>query len=271
MNVWTAILLDPTVHIDRHTLHMVVRDQRQWTRRWLYPLAMLLCQVSVWLIRGLKLAVNFRAHNTMDRLCVWFLHRFVSPNAGALLIRHFQIETNLLNFLVRNSAVPGLEEVTLRPATLTELGNRAVIEHDLNVYEVLAGLGTSAPTSQLDYSMLTLTPIDAGTGVKRWLNLDIQTALCLMNIPFALCLTRAEYERAVHSLRLDESLLALLADLTGDETFLRWRPGTNVVRVDTSLNVPKAVYEHALACEFAHAHLLRLASGATRPHLARVA
>ena len=95
---------------------------------------------------------------------------------------------------------------------------------------------------------------------RRWLNLDIQTALCLMNIPFALCLTREEYRRAVHSLRLDESILALLAELTGDERFLRWRPGTIVMRADSWLDVPRAVYEHAVICEYAHAHLKRLAS-----------
>ena len=80
-----------------------------------------------------------------------------------------------------------------------------------------------------------------------------------MNIPFALCLTRDEYAAAVHSLRLDDSILALLADLTGDATFLRWRPGSTSVRVDSSVDVPRAVYEHAVICEFAHAHLLRMA------------
>lgn len=196
----------------------------------------------------------------MDRLCVWFLHRFVSPTAGTLLVRHFLVETNLLNFLVRNTGISGVPEVRLRPTSLTQLGDRAVIDHDLNVYDVLTALGAGPwrTPGALDFSMLLIEPIDPGRRVRRWLNLDIQTALCLMNIPFALCLTRREYQTAVHSLRLDESVLALLADLTGDETFLRWRPGTIVVRADSSLDVPRAVYEHAVICEYAHAHLARL-------------
>ncbi len=251
MNVWTAIMFDPTVPMDRETLRLVVRDQQNWTRRWLYPGARILSRVAVRLIR--LLPGRFSAHSTMDSLCVWFLRRFVSADAGTLLIKHFLVETNLLNFILANTG--GTAEVTLRPTTLRELGDRAVIKHDLNVYETLVGLGK--PTRQrLDFSMLRVERIDAGG--KRWLNLDIQTALCLMNIPFALCLTRAEYDRAVHSLRLDESLLAILADLTGDETFMRWRPGTNVVRVDSGTDVPRAVYEHAVICEYAHAHLLRL-------------
>jgi len=148
-----------------------------------------------------------------------------------------------------------------------------VIQHDLNVYDVLTSIGLAgvkqsvtqarpADASRLDYSMLDVEPIDPGREKRRWVNLDIQTALCLMNIPFALCLTFAEYRTAVHSLRLDETVLALLADITGDEAFLRWRPGTLTIRADSSMDVPRAVYEHAVICEYAHAHLIRLGHNA---------
>jgi hypothetical protein len=261
--IWTQMLVDPTVPVDRDTLRMVVDDQRRWTRRWLYPMARVISRAAVALIRVLKAVAPFRAHRTMDRLCVWFLRRFVSPAAGALLVRHFLVETNLLNFLIRNTTIPGLPEVTLRPVNLTQLGDRAVIKHDLNVYDVLIALGVSRwrKPETLDFSMLEVEKIDVSG--RRWLNLDIQTALCLMNIPFAFCLTRQEYRTAVHSLRLDESILALLADLTGDERFLRWRPGTIVVRADSSMDVPRAVYEHAVICEYAHAHLKQLAARAS--------
>ena len=72
---------------------------------------------------------------------MWFLRRFVSPDAGALLMRHFVVETNLLNFIVAQHATSGIEPVTLRPTTLADLGDRAVIEHDINVYDVLIALG----------------------------------------------------------------------------------------------------------------------------------
>ena len=44
-----------------------------------------------------------------------------------------------------------------------------------------------------------------------------------MNIPFAFCLTPGEYRRAVHSLRLDVSLLTVLAGITGDDAVFGWR------------------------------------------------
>lgn len=267
--VWSAILTDPVLPFDRPTLAMVVRDQRRWSRRWLYPVARVVSRLLVTVIVAGKrlLPVQFTAHATMDALCVWFLRRCVSPEAGTLLVRHFVVETNLLNFVVRNAGVPGLAEVALRPTTLAQLGDRAVIEHDVNVYDVLIGLGAgrtgplaARTPGELDTGMLAVPPIDAEPGTRRLLRLDIQTALCLMNIPFALCLSSDEYRRAVHSLRLDESLMGVLSAITGDPVFRSWRPAGVMVRVDSTLDVPRAVYEHAVFCEYAHAWLLESAA-----------
>jgi hypothetical protein len=252
--------VDPSIEMDRATLDLVISDQRRPSRAFLYPWIRILSRVAVtFIVTGKRICpIRFSAHAAMDRLCLWFLRRFVSPAAVALLMRHFIVETNLLNFCVRNAGLPGRAAVGLRPVTLSGLGNRAVIQHDLNVYRVLSGLGLSGPTGardRLDYGMLEIPPVDPEGGRRRLLNLDIQTALCLMNIPFALCLTSPEYRRAVHSLRLDASLLTVLASLTGDDTFLSWRPGLPPVRVDSNMDVPAMVYEHAVRCEYAHARL----------------
>jgi hypothetical protein len=262
LSLWEVMAADPTIGMDRTTLRLVISDQRRLSRALLYPWLRVLSRVTVTVIVVSRRVcpVRFSAHATMDRMCLWFLRRFVSPTAVTLLIRHFIVETNLLNFCVRNAGLPGGAAVDLRPVTLSELGNRAVIEHDLNVYRVLSALGNARLSTQLrgsdlDFSMLEVPEIDPEPGTRRLLNLDIQTALCLMNIPFAFCLTPGEYRRAVHSLRLDASLLSILAALTGDDTFLGWRTALPPVRVDSNIDVPETVYEHALICEYALARL----------------
>ena len=55
------------------------------------------------------------------------------------------------------------------------------------------------------------------------------------------------------SLRLDETLLARLAELTGDDAFRTWRPEGYLAG-----DVPRAVYAHAVLCEHAHARLHKL-------------
>jgi hypothetical protein len=274
VSLWDVMEADPSNPLDRDVLRLVIRDQRCRSRALLYPWIRVLSRAVVTLIVVSKRAcpVTFSAHATMDRLCLWFLRRFVSPTAVTLLIRHFIVETNLLNFCARNAltAADPLDEVSLRPTTLADLGNRAVIEHDLNVYRVLFSLGCHVPAeaalgpgpgASLDFGMLDVPAIDPEAHTRRLLNLDIQTALCLMNIPFAACLTPSEYRRAVHSLRLDYSLLSILAAVTGDSTFLSWRLADLPVRVDSNVDVPLRVYAHAVLCECAHARLCQLRDG----------
>jgi hypothetical protein len=118
------------------------------------------------------------------------------------------------------------------------------------------GTNARTRTALLDTSMLSVATIDAEPRTRRIMRLDIQSALCLMNIPFALCLNAHEYRRAVHSLRLDTHLMGVLADITGDPVYRTWAPGGVALRVDSRLEVPRAVYEHAVICEYAHERLL---------------
>jgi hypothetical protein len=265
--IWDAVLADPTLPMDAGSLRLVVADQRRWSRRWVYPWLRIASRATVAAIQVAKrvVPVPFTAHRLMDRLCLWFLRHCVHPDAVTLLVRHFVVETNLLNFVLRNTRPAGVDVVTLRPTALAGLGDGAVIQHDVNVYEVMTALRDRRLDARgpLDLRGLDVPPIDPEPGRRRWVNLDIQTALCLMNIPFALCLTGPEYRRAVHSMRLDESLLGVLAALTGDPTFREWRPPGSVVRLDSTSDVPRAVYAHALACEYAHETLVRMARYST--------
>ena len=266
-SMWQVMAVDPAIPMDRATLRVVISDQRRASRAFVYPWVRIVSRAAVTLIVvGKRLCpVRFSAHATMDRLCLWFLRRFVSPDAVTLLIRHFVVETNLLAFCVRNAEPPSPAEPNLRPVALSGLGNRAVIEHDLNVYRVLSALRSKVvrPPRQagLDFSMLSVPEIEPEPAARRLLSLDIQTALCLMNIPFAFCLTSSEYRRALHSLRLDTSLLSVLAGVTGDAAFLSWGTGVPPVRVDSNVDVPAMVYEHALISEYAHARLCQLRDG----------
>jgi hypothetical protein len=275
-SLWDAILFDPVLPFDAGARRLLVRDQQRWTRRYLHPVASVVSRVAVALIRVAKHLVPVRSsgpragragrHRALDRLCLWFLRRFVSPDAVHLLIRHFVVETNLLNFIVRNSGAEQVPEVGLMPTTLAELGDGAVIQHDVNVYNVVVDLGTCDRSAvlrprrvdELDFSPLRVPPIDPEPGTRRLLQLDIETALCLMNIPFALLTTADEYRRAVNSLQLDETLLACLTAITGDPTFLAWRPDSFPVRLETGRDVPRDVYGHAVICEYAHTWLCRL-------------
>jgi hypothetical protein len=281
-SLWNLMAADPGVQLDPAALDLLIRDQRSASRALLYPWVRVAARAVVMIIVAARRAcpVPVTAHAAMDRMCLWFCRRLVSPDAVTLLVRHFIVETNLLAFIARNAGVPGVPEPSLRPASVAGLGDRAVIEHDLNVYRVLLAIGRAGPGRRgaaaggnpgpdragPDFSMLAVPDIDPDPGARRILRLDIQTALSLMTIPFAACLTSAQYRRAVHSMRLDYSLLTVLASVTGDGTFLAWRPRLPAVRVDSIADAAAMVYDHAVVCELAHHRLcqLRDASAAFR-------
>jgi hypothetical protein len=263
-SMWEAIYSDPSVPLDRALTQQIIDDQRRLSRRWLYPIARPLSRIVVAIVSIIKRVLPFRwmPLSTMDRLCVWFLRRFVSPDAVELLIRHFVVETNLVNFIIRNTSA-AMDPVTLRPETLAGLGDQAVVEHDVNVYDVLIALDgvDIARADPLDFTQLDIPRLDAERHQRRLIRLDIQTALCFMNIPFSMALTVEEYRRAVHSIRFDDSFLEILALICDDDTFRHWKLAGMSLWMDSNVDVPRMVYRHALVCEYAHARLVKLAGG----------
>lgn len=258
--IWDALSGDPTFHFDRRALRLLEVDQSRWSHRFVRPPARVMSRAVVALIVLVKrlLPLQFSSHKILDRLGIFFLSRCVSEEGGELLLRHFLLETNILAFIARNS---GLDEPVLRPGRLDELDDNAVIVHDINLYEVLAGLGgrplprPDQRLSPLDFSMLEVGSIDVGAK-RRWLRLDLETGLCFMNMIFALLTTSYEYRRAVHSLQFDESLLNCLAELTDDEVFRSWKPAGYIPIVRTNRDVPRDLFAHAVIHEYAHARLL---------------
>ena len=257
--IWEALAGDPTFQFDRRALRLLARDQARWSHRFVRPPARIISRVVVGVITLLKrvLPFEFSSHRLLDRLGIWFMSRFVSEEGGELLLRHFVLETNVLAFIARNS---GVVEPTLRPGTLDQLDDNAVIVHDINLYEVLARLGgrrlprPEDRTSPLDFSMLEIEPIEPSPQ-RRLLRLDLETGMCFMNMAFCLLTTSDEYRRAVHSLQLDESVLGCVAELTGDDVFRSWKPAGYNPIVRTNRDVPRDLFAHAVIHEYIHARL----------------
>ena len=89
-SLWQVMAADPSNPMDRAILQLVISDQRCPSRAFLYPWMRVLSRLAVAVIVIGKRAFPFRfcAHATMDRMCLWFLRRCVSPTAVRLLIRH---------------------------------------------------------------------------------------------------------------------------------------------------------------------------------------
>lgn len=154
------------------------------------------------------------------------------------------------------------------PTTFEGLLGNAVIQHDVNMYQLIIDVGEKLRESgktrcgqraSLDFSMLDVPEITPDEDCRRLINLDLGTALYFMNIPFALLTSEDIYEQAVNSFQLDDSLLAHIANITGDSRFLSWCTQQSISCLEINRDVPRALYMHAVVHEYAHTQLVRLA------------
>ena len=270
-----ALCADAALPLSERTAGLLQRDLRRWTRRYLRPLVRAVSTVLVFAIVTVKrvLPFQFSWHTGLDWLSIAFLRHCVSREGGELLLRHFIVETALIRFVARNSGLAGMTEPALAPTRFQGLLGHAVIRHDIHMYRAVieAGEGLRAAgrtrferRADPDFSMLDVPAITPDEECIRLISLDLGTALYLMNIPFALLTTEDVYEQAVNSFALDESLLAHLADITGDCRFLAWCAPQSLARPEIDRDVPRALHWHALVHEYAYTHLCRLAAASNR-------
>ena len=267
-SMWEAVYADPSVPLDRALVRQIIDDQRRLSRRWLYPIARVISRVLVALISIVKRVLPFRwmPLHTMDvavRVVPAAVRVARRRRAAHPALRRRDQPRQLHH---PQHARSTMEPVTLRPETLAGLGDQAVVEHDVNVYDVLIALDDGAadadPRRSTSRSSTSRRSTPSGER-RRLLRLDIQTALCFMNIPFSMALTVEEYRRAVHSIRFDDSFLEILA--RRHPTTTRSGTGSSAgmsLWMDSNVDVPRMVYRHALVCEYAHARLVKLAGGA---------
>jgi len=265
-----ALRVDPATPLSERAAELLHRDLQRWTRRYVRPCARLISRSAVWAIVALKrlLPFQFSSHSMLDRLSVWFLRRCVSREGGELLLRHFIVETSLIRFVARNCGLQGIPEPDLIPTTFEGLMGHAVIQHDINMYRLIIDAGERLRSSgrfrcerraSIDFSMLDVPAITPDDDAFRFVNLDLGTALYFMNVPFALLTSEDVYEQAVNSFQLDESLMAHMADITGDGVFRAWGTRQSLSWLEINRDVPRALYMHAVLHEYVHTHLCRLA------------
>ncbi len=272
-SLYHALAVDPTLPMDSQSTASQLRDARRWSRRYLLPTVRVIVLLSMRALMIIKRVLPFRVGS--ERLFNWgsvfFGRWFTSPEAAGFILRHFVLETNIINFIARNAGHGSVEEVDLKPTRPEHLGDwkgmNATIRHDVNVFNLIIDLGESpvadvqsrVALDELDFSMLEVPPIETLPDAPRVLSLDLYTTLYVSCFWIAACVDEEVLERAINSFQVDESLLTALANLTGDDLFRTWTP----VKFPTWFGSPtfdpaRDLHWHMLVHEYAHHHLLRL-------------
>jgi hypothetical protein len=190
---------------------------------------------------------------------------FVRPEANILILRHFQAESNLLNFVIDNSGKEGVEPVLIYPKMIRDLMVQTFVHHDQGVLMTMRDLEvpdrSNWPIKKGDLQWTNWNPVrvDYSVDRKKWTQfLDFETAHELFKTSFCFWLTSKEYEAAINSFQFDHSVGLLIDDIVGAAHFadIAYNRFPMIIVGPTGLSYRFLM--HGFFVEHVHAHLERM-------------
>lgn len=269
---WLALALDDSIPFTPSAKAAYLKDQQRWSRRYLFHLIRPIVRALFIVIRLIRMLLPGppEGNGALHHFIHWGLKTFVTPEANALVLRHFHVGTEVLEFLQANAGPVEIEIPALRPTRLAELKDNLFLLHDLNVFNFIIQLNQSLEKQgrrltrpeRLDLSMISddfgLQAMPAGP-----LNIiDLQTAIEVYTMMYALFLPKAAFERASHSLQFDETFAAYTAVILDDPRALGLVRNRGPLTAMTTLNTADRVMLHGVDAEALHGALVRLKQAA---------
>ncbi|MFY8207722.1 MAG: DUF6999 family protein [Caulobacter sp.] len=263
---WLALYLDQGMPIAPEAKVALLKGNRSWSRRWLFPIArpgVFVFFILVKILRGIS-PHRPNLNTGLHKLIHWGLKTFCTPEANTLILRHFHVGTELLAFIKANAGPVEVDTVPLRPRTLRDLEDNVFLQHDLNVFNFIIQLNASlraqgrdlVPVERPDFSMISDAPFALGELPRGRLNFaDAQTAIEVYTPLYALMLPRADFVRAAQSLQLDETVAIYIGKILGTDYHMSFvKNGHPLVPLST-LQAGHRLMMHGLDCEALHGWL----------------
>lgn len=267
---WLALHLDASLPLDPQSKAALILDARSFSRRFVLPLVRPIARTFIVLVALFRLFVP-RALSS-SRLLHWLIYvglrTFVSPAANFLILRHFQLGSQIVGFIADNAPV-AVETSPLRPLRLADVKDDLFLRHDLNLYNFVIRLnaalhaqgktlGAPRPAGQsVNFDAIRDTPIAFEPFPRRWTNfLDLLSAIEIYTPLYELLLTARDFTRANHSLQLDETVGIYAAQVLGDPTHLALVNNRHPLVPLSALRAGYRLVLHGLGTEVLHAVLV---------------
>jgi hypothetical protein len=265
------------VPIDESAKRALLRCQGSRSRQFLLPIVRPFARALIVLVQLLRVLTPKypNSPNLLHAMMVWGMKRFMSRDANYLILRHFNLGSEILAFIADN-ATPGFRPKTepLYPKTLDDLRDNVFLKHDLNVYNFVIQLnqelerrGTSIGLQEnLDFSAISDTQFDFAPLPNGRLNkIDAQTAIEFYTPMYALFLSDRDFWRASNSLQLDETIGMYAAQLTGQMQHLAMINNRHPMVPFSTLQAGFRLMLHGISTEVLHGYLRRLKMASQAP------
>ena len=266
-NPWMALYLDSSVPFHPKAKANFLIDVSSRSRQFMMPLVRPFCRLMICLIKIIKTFIPNAVQSSwlLHHSIYWGLRWFVSPNANYLIMRHFHIGSDLLQFVADNVKDVDMELHPLRPAKLRDLADDVFLQHDLNIYNFIIEMNrqlnekeiTLEPRGDLDFTAIS-EDFEFEDMPNGWFNLiDLESAIEIYTPMYQLLLTDSDFWRACNSLQLDETVALYVTTLLEDHRFLGLVNNRHPIIPESCLNAAHRLMLHGLAAESLHAFLAK--------------
>lgn len=221
---WHALLLDQSTFIDENVKAALMRNNASRSRQFLLPLVRPLARLFIAIVQLIRIFLpnSLTSPRALHGTICWGMKYFVSRDANYLILRHFNIGSQILGFLNQNLAGGKLPSWPLRPRKIDDVGGNTFVQHDINIYNFIitlnlhlrenAALLEPIPPEKIDFSAIQDVDHTLETLPDKWHNfIDLQSAIELYTPLFGLFLSDADFWRASNSLQLDETIAIYVA------------------------------------------------------------
>lgn len=267
---WLALYLDQSTPLPDHVKTAWLADSSSASRQFLLPFIRPLARLSIILIQILKVLLpkHWAASRALHWLLAESMKRLLSPEANWLVLRHFHLGAQIVEFIARNSPQQ-VGTSPLKPMKLDDLKDELFLKHDLNLFnfvirlnQALRGAGQTLQTlAQPDFSMIEDPGLPLTSMPDGWLNfIDLQTAIECFTPVYQLFLTDNDFWRAANSLQLDETIGIYAATILGAPQHLILLNNKHPLVPMSTLRAGYRLVLHGLSTEMLHALLMQLKS-----------
>jgi hypothetical protein len=267
-NPWLALYLDNSVPIAETAKRALLLNGSSWSRQFLLPIIRPLSCLAIAVFKLLKTVIprRFTSSSILHKTIYWGLKTFVRPEGNILILRHFHIGSELLEFVATNLPYVNIKLNPLKPKNLWDLREDLFLKHDLNIYNFIINLNGELkrlereiePSGNLNFSSIS-DDIVVDVPKRTILNfLDVESAIEVYTPLYQLLLTDSDFWRACNSLQLDETIGIYVTKLIGDSSYLGLVNNRHPLVPMSTLRAGYRLMLHGLAVECLHARLVQL-------------
>lgn len=267
-NPWLALYLDQSTPLPDHVKKAWLADSEAPSRQFLLPFVRPFARTLIVLIQIIKVVVprNWAASKLLHWILAVGLKGFVRPEANWLVLRHFHMGAQILEFIAANAPVE-VETSPLKPLCIDDLKDELFLKHDLNLFNFVIRLGQAlrdskqklAPVAQPDFSMISEPEVSLETMPRGVFNfIDLQTAIEMFTPTYQLFLTDNDFWRASNSLQLDETIGLYVATILNSPEHLVLVNNKHPLVPMSTLRAGYRLVLHGLSTEMLHSLLMDL-------------